>query len=237
MRKSDFVFVPTYQPVSDAAVTNTGHNLEVVGDFGTTRTNDGQVWRAEQFHIHSPSEHKVNGVAFPLELHLVHTTTTGVTFTPHNIDVSLLSESADLNATGRAEASSSDGMEHGSNYTKRAGQFEATVVGIIFELGFTTSPCVSAMLNPTVPKDGCQRCLPDPVDLASCFARELSGPYYYYSGSFTTPPCTEKTQWHVMERRATITAFDFAKLKKLGFPEPSNARPVQPVNGRVVYRA
>ena len=33
---------------------------------------DGQEWRLWQMHIHGPSEHTVNGMYYPLEVHMVH---------------------------------------------------------------------------------------------------------------------------------------------------------------------
>lgn len=225
------IFVPMYQPVRDAAVLNTGHNLQVPGEFGFTLANDMKKWQAEQYHIHAPSEHFFEGKSFPLELHLVHTVGKEFSFGELD-DFSLLSAGSRLkgNMSGRVP------LEHGANRTKRFDLYNATVVGILFELGLTTNPCIGALLNPTVPGESCQRCLPHPVDLMRCFKRELSGPYYYYSGSFTTPPCTEDTQWYVMRKRATITAVDLDRFKTLAFPEPQNARPIQPRNGRVIYR-
>jgi len=56
--------------------------------------------------------------------------------------------------------------------------------------------------------------------------------YYRFSGSLTTPPCTEGVRWVVLETpvsasKAQIEAFEHA-IKH------HNNRPVQPLNGRVV---
>lgn len=53
--------------------------------------------------------------------------------------------------------------------------------------------------------------------------------YYRYSGSLTTPPCTEGVRWHILTTPATVSTQQLA-----AFPFRMNARPVQPINGRVV---
>jgi carbonic anhydrase len=55
--------------------------------------------------------------------------------------------------------------------------------------------------------------------------------YYAYDGSVTAPPCTEGVRWIVMKQPQTLSAAQLQRLKQL-FAD--NARPVQPLNGRVV---
>lgn len=55
--------------------------------------------------------------------------------------------------------------------------------------------------------------------------------YYAYEGSETAPPCTEGVHWLVMKTVQTVSAAQLAQLARLF---PPNARPVQPLNGRVV---
>ena len=53
-------------------VINNGHTIQVdVGDAGGIEL-DGVKYALKQFHFHHPSEHTIDGKAFPLELHLVH---------------------------------------------------------------------------------------------------------------------------------------------------------------------
>jgi carbonic anhydrase len=57
--------------------------------------------------------------------------------------------------------------------------------------------------------------------------------FFTYPGSLTTPPCSETVTWVVLQAPMTISRAqldDFAAL----FPE--NARPVQPLNGRVIEK-
>ncbi len=56
--------------------------------------------------------------------------------------------------------------------------------------------------------------------------------YHYYSGSLTTPPCSEGVRWIVLKEPITMSDSQIAALRKaIGF---ANNRPVQPLNGRAV---
>lgn len=55
--------------------------------------------------------------------------------------------------------------------------------------------------------------------------------YYTFEGSLTTPPCTEDVTWLVLKRPVTISAEEIAQFAKL---YPRDARPAQPLHGRVV---
>ena len=55
--------------------------------------------------------------------------------------------------------------------------------------------------------------------------------YFTYEGSLTTPPCTEGMRWFVMKSPVRISRGEVAAFGRI---YPSNARPVQPLNGRKV---
>lgn len=56
--------------------------------------------------------------------------------------------------------------------------------------------------------------------------------YFYYSGSLTTPPCSEGVRWVVFEEPIIASAEQIAHFHRLlGF---DNNRPVQPINARIV---
>ncbi len=58
--------------------------------------------------------------------------------------------------------------------------------------------------------------------------------YYRYSGSLTTPPCSELVEWLLLEAPIQVAAADVAAFAKL---YPMNARPVQKDNRRYVLRS
>nr|WP_294923113.1 carbonic anhydrase family protein [uncultured Flavobacterium sp.] len=56
--------------------------------------------------------------------------------------------------------------------------------------------------------------------------------YYTYTGSLTTPPCTEGVQWFVMKEAIDVSPKMIKDLKDL-MPK-NNFRSVQPLNGRII---
>jgi carbonic anhydrase len=55
--------------------------------------------------------------------------------------------------------------------------------------------------------------------------------YYTYDGSLTTPPCSEHVRWFVLKTPVEISA---AQIQQFTRHYANNARPVQPLNGRVI---
>ncbi|MDX1342545.1 MAG: carbonic anhydrase family protein [Reinekea sp.] len=58
--------------------------------------------------------------------------------------------------------------------------------------------------------------------------------YYRFTGSLTTPPCTEGVQWLVMKEPMTASAEQISQLGE-AMHQPNN-RPTQPLNDRVVLK-
>jgi len=68
----DLVDVQTnYQP-SALTILNNGHTIQANYDVGSTMVVNGLTYDLLQFHFHTPSEHTIDGEAFPLEVHFVH---------------------------------------------------------------------------------------------------------------------------------------------------------------------
>lgn len=55
--------------------------------------------------------------------------------------------------------------------------------------------------------------------------------YYHYSGSLTTPPCSEGVNWNVLKTPIEVSSEQIEKFKSV---YSGNARPVQPLNRRVI---
>ncbi|MBA3661661.1 MAG: carbonic anhydrase family protein [Gammaproteobacteria bacterium] len=68
----------------------------------------------------------------------------------------------------------------------------------------------------------------NPADLLPANKR-----HYRFQGSLTTPPCSEGLQWFVFAEPITISPAQIARLRHA--VGGSNARPVQPLNGRSIY--
>ncbi|KKO20101.1 MAG: carbonate dehydratase [Candidatus Brocadia sp.] len=55
--------------------------------------------------------------------------------------------------------------------------------------------------------------------------------YYKYTGSLTTPPCSEIVSWFILKSPIEVSKTELSKFTSLF---KHNARPIQPVHGRVV---
>ncbi|RWR83591.1 alpha carbonic anhydrase 1, chloroplastic isoform X1 [Cinnamomum micranthum f. kanehirae] len=76
---NDSIWDPNLEPLirdynpANATLVDNGFNIAVQWQKnGGVVTIEGKEYRLQQLHWHSPSEHMINGVRFPAELHLVH---------------------------------------------------------------------------------------------------------------------------------------------------------------------
>lgn len=60
----------TIDAVAEAEFENLGTTLETIVS-GTT-VFEGKTFNLKQFHLHTPSEHRINEEYFPVEMHMVH---------------------------------------------------------------------------------------------------------------------------------------------------------------------
>ena len=58
--------------------------------------------------------------------------------------------------------------------------------------------------------------------------------YYTFTGSLTTPPCSEEVTWFVLKHPVTVTAAEIEQFSKL---YRNDARPTQPLYDRVVLES
>lgn len=61
----------SYAPV-EPTIVNNGHTIQVDVPAGNTFSDGKKSYSLAQLHFHTPSENKINGKSYPLELHLVH---------------------------------------------------------------------------------------------------------------------------------------------------------------------
>jgi carbonic anhydrase len=51
---------------------NKGHTIQLDFQPGSSVTLDGNEYQLKQFHFHTPSEHQIDGVTYPMEGHIVN---------------------------------------------------------------------------------------------------------------------------------------------------------------------
>jgi carbonic anhydrase len=102
------------------------------------------------------------------------------------------------------------------------------VVGVMMKVG-ESNPAIEGIWQ-NVPTVGETKEVVG-VELAASDLMPEALDYYKYEGSLTTPPCSEKVQWHVLKDSIEISE---SQLRAFQSVFPVNARPVQPLNDRVV---
>jgi carbonic anhydrase len=111
------------------------------------------------------------------------------------------------------------------HFVHRSADGKLAVVGIFVKQGSAPSP-----LDPVftaLPPAGERRTVE--VDLPALLPPNTE--HFAYSGSLTTPPCSEDVQWIVLHAPDTVSKADIDAFRA---KYPKNARPVQPVKGRTV---
>jgi carbonic anhydrase len=54
------------------AIENLGHTIQLDFKDGSTTMAGGKTYFSKQFHFHTPSEHLIDGITFPMEMHIVN---------------------------------------------------------------------------------------------------------------------------------------------------------------------
>ena len=70
------------------------------------------------------------------------------------------------------------------------------------------------------------------IDVSTALPSDRS--YYTFSGSLTTPPCSEDVTWFVLKYPVTISAAEIHQFSQL---YRNDARPTQPLYDRVVLES
>ena len=162
-----------------------GHTIKETDDDEHALKIDEQVFSLKQFHFHSPSEHKIEGQAFDMEMHLVH--------------------------------------------KNEAGQ--VAVVGIMISKG-SENKAFQTLLENLPTAENKKRESNQRIDVQALLPENQT--YFHYTGSFTTPPCTEGVLWYVLETPIELSESQIQKFREI---INGNNRPVQPLHDRKIVKS
>jgi len=114
----------------------------------------------------------------------------------------------------------------------RSANGELATVAVLLEPGAASAPIDQILTYLPLDVDDSVGLPPAGLDLGGLLPKDPR--YYQFFGSLTTPPCTEDVLWIIFKQPMTLSA---GQLKLFGQLFPNNARPLQPVNDRVVRAA
>jgi carbonic anhydrase len=106
------------------------------------------------------------------------------------------------------------------------------VVAVLLNKG-DDNPLIHELWN-DLPKEKDKEAVLENVQIDLSQLLPVNRGYYTFSGSLTTPPCTEKVTWFVLKQPVTISD---AELERFANLYQNDARPTQPQNGRVVLES
>ena len=120
----------------------------------------------------------------------------------------------------------------------RNGLLDNAVVGVLLRVGAPVNAEIEQILFDAPLAEG-------DVELDGRFINATdvlpkSKRYYTYSGSLTTPPCSEGVRWFILKEPVFVSQAAIDRLHQVitGFPDyggfPNNNRPVRPLNGRAI---
>ncbi|WP_324039692.1 carbonic anhydrase [Aeromonas dhakensis] len=110
-------------------------------------------------------------------------------------------------------------------------QGELAVVAVMFEPG-KANGALSQVRQSLPAKAGEHHQLKEPVSAEPLLPAKRD--YYRFSGSLTTPPCSEGVRWLVMKQPVQVSQAQIDAFKAV-MHHPNN-RPVQPLHGRLVLQ-
>ena len=195
-----------YSVFSGAPFENLGSTVEVV--VNGTATYNGTTYSLKQYHFHTPSEHRINGEYYPLEVR----------------------QTCAIDLVVHAHIRPQMHLVHQSSGGK------ILVIGILFDVdfAFTTSLVTSTILNlqsvrapqlvvlfRDLTAERLQITTPGtqtktgPLEFEEIIANIARGKLYQYTGSLTTPPCTEGVQWLVLATPQPLNVDSYNALKKV----------------------
>jgi len=98
------------------AVENLGHTIQLDFKQGSTISVGGVTYTFKQMHFHTPSEHLIDGITFPMELHIVSATENSAS--PHYLVIAILFKMGEESKFINEFLSSIPDHEHSKTDTK-----------------------------------------------------------------------------------------------------------------------
>jgi carbonic anhydrase len=105
------------------------------------------------------------------------------------------------------------------------------VVAVQFVVGDKPNAVLGALLDDIPEKAGEEKTDDALMINPAGLLPKTASSYYTYSGSLTTPPCSEGVTWIELKEPVTISRAQLEAMRKFYY---HNQRPVQPLNGREI---
>ena len=174
----------------------------------------GVTYKLQSFHTHTVSEHTIDGEHYDMEMQFVHKTVDGAKFS-----TGLKGELGQtLIVSVMFQVGKGQGSPHWLRQLAKAVPSVTNESAQVIPLDFTE--VAQSVMVGSLPQDARFK------DFKPNYNH-----YYGYTGSLTTPPCTQGVQWLVLANPIYAEAEDIQAFKDL---EGDNFRPVQRINGRIV---
>jgi carbonic anhydrase len=118
-----------------------------------------------------------------------------------------------------------------AHFVHRNDAGELGVVGVLIEQG-KRNPAFEGIFS-HLPRPGEKITVEGlTLDLAALLPADKG--YYAYEGSLTTPPCSQGVSWMILKTPVKLGAEQIKAFRRLF---NANARPIQPLNGRIVQES
>lgn len=119
-----------------------------------------------------------------------------------------------------------------AHFVHKSESGKLAVIAILFKVG-RENPVIDTLWDRMPKEHGETRTYEERVISPASLLPEKLG-FYTLMGSLTTPPCSEGVRWIILKTPAEISAAQLARFRK---EYPMNARPIQPLNGRMIVEA